>query len=545
MMFFDRFKSRFNTAVGAMFVSAAATLLSGCDGLLPSNESLSDSSLIYCSEGSPVSFNPQLTGSGTTSDAISNTLYNVLLSTDHKSGAFIPELATSWQVSDDGLTYIFELRKNVSFHQTDYFTPTRLFNANDVLFSFNRTLDSRHPYHFVNGGNYRKRLSEAAVTITALTPYKVQFELSQPNSTFLYNLAADYSVILSQEYGEQLSNTSQQNQIDKLPVGTGPFKFREYKRDELIRYYRHERYWKGNNNFRQLVYDITKSGPARMAKLLTHECDISAYPPPHQLPLLKARPDIEVSDSIAQNVGFWAFNTTKPPFNKVLVRKALAHAINLDAIISAVFYGYATKADSLLPPTSWGYHRNEQPIQYNPKKARQLLQQAGFGKGFSMNIWAPSIRRDYNPNAYKMAELMQSDLSEIGVKVDIITFDWATFRKRLGNGEHDSVVIGWSADHADPDNFFNSTLSCNAKLSGANRAQWCNQKFDDLLASALITRQPGKRKAIYRKAQAIINRQVPLFPLTHSKKFQAHLTRVQGLKIYPYGAISFEDARKN
>jgi cationic peptide transport system substrate-binding protein len=525
-------------------ISAAVTLLSGCD-LAPANESLSHSSLIYCSEGSPVSFNPQLTGSGTTSDALSNTLYNVLLSSNPDTDSFIPELATSWQVSEDGLTYVFELRKNVAFHQTDYFTPTRLFNADDVLFSFNRTLDPRHPYHFVGGGNYRKRISESAVKITAPSPYKVQFELDHPDSTFLYNLAADYSVVLSKEYAEHLSKTAQKSLIDRFPVGTGPFKFREYKRDELIRYYRHDRYWKNNNNFQQLVFDITRSSPARMAKLLTHECDISAYPPPHQLSLLEARPDIKVSKATSLNVGFWAFNTTKAPFNKLLVRKALAHAINLDAIIDAVYSGFATKADSLLPPTSWGYHRNEQPIQYNQRKARQLLKQAGYGQGFTMNIWATPILRDYNPNAYKTAELMQSDLAKIGVKVNIVTYDWTTFRKRLGNGEHDSVLIGWSADHADPDNFFSSTLSCSAKASGANRAQWCNSQFDQLLSKALTTRKTSKRKGLYRRAQAIINQQVPLFPMAHTQKFQAHLSSISGLQVLPYGALSFEDARKN
>ncbi len=540
MTFFNRFSSHLATISLAAALTVAIT---GCD-IAPANESLHHSSLIYCSEGSPVSFNPQLTGSGTTSDALSNTLYNVLLSTNHKTGEFVPELATSWYASDDGLTYVFDLRKNVAFHQTDYFTPTRLFNADDVVFSFSRTLDSRHPYHFVSGGNYRKQITDTAVKITALSPYKVEFVLESPDNTFLYNLAADYSVVLSNEYAEFLQKKQRQTQIDKLPIGTGPFKFREYKRDELIRYYRHDRYWKNNNNFQQLVFDITKNSPARMAKLLTHECDISAYPPPHQLSLLDARPDIKVSKATALNVGFWAFNTSRKPFNQVLVRKALAHAINLDAIIEAVFYGFATKADSILPPTSWGYHRNEQPVHYDPKKARQLLKQAGYPQGFEMDIWATPILRDYNPNAYKVAELMQSDLAKIGITVNIVTYDWATFRKRLGNGEHDSVVIGWSADHADPDNFFSSTLSCNAKASGANRAQWCNRKFDNLLTSALQTGKTSKRKAIYRKAQAIINQQIPLFPLAHSQKFQAHLSNVKGLEVYPYGAVSFENARK-
>lgn len=542
MMLPKPLQSILKSARRTLATTFTVALLAGCGA--PSNESLYANSLVYCSEGSPVTFNPQLASSNTTSDVVSNTLYNVLISTIPETAEFVAELATSWTKSEDGLTYTFVLRKDVKFHKTDYFTPSRHFNADDVLFSFNRTIDTRHPYHRVGGGSYRRTLNDSVINITALSPYEVKFELNRPDSTFMFNLATDFSVILSKEYADHLYDTNNKAQIDKKPIGTGPYKFREYKRDELIRYYRHENYWKRDDVIAQLVIDITRNGSSRIAKLLTHECDISAYPLPQELPLLDAREDIHVIKEPVLNVGFWAFNTDKPPFDNVLVRKALSHAINLDAIMDAVFYNLATKADSLLPPISWAYHRNEQPIQFNPHKAKQLLDQAGFSKGFKMDIWAPSVQRDYNPNSRKMAELMQSDLAQIGVEATLVSFEWATFRKRLRNGDHDSVLIGWSADNADPDNFLRSTLSCSAKSSGTNRAFWCNDEFDDLLASARINSNTNERKAIYRKAQAIINAQVPLFPFAHTHKFQAHLKNVTGLSINPYGSISLAEAKK-
>ncbi len=534
---------RYKTALSSTALVLCCAAVTSCGA--PSTSSLYDNSVVYCSEGSPVTFNPQLGSSNTTADAIANTLYNTLVSSNYETGEFLPELATDWTVSADGLSYIFNLRRNVKFHTTDYFTPTRHFNADDVLFSFNRTLDTRNRYHYVGGGNYRKLLNDSVVNIKALSPYQVQFELNHPDSTFMSNLATDFSVILSKQYADQLYEEGAKNRLDKFPVGTGPFKFREYKRDELIRYYRHEDYWGQARPVSQLVFDITKNGSSRIAKLLTHECDISAIPLPQELPLLEKRKDISVVKKTALNVGFWAFNTDKPPFDQILVRKALAHAINLDAIMEAVYYNKATKADSILPPISWGYHRNEQPIQYNPHKAKQLLEQAGYPQGFDMTIWAPQIQRDYNPNAVKTAELMQADLARIGVSAKIVTFEWATFRKRLGNGEHDSVVIGWSADTADPDNFFRSTLSCAAKSSGRNRAFWCNDEFDDLLSSARINTDTHSRKSIYRKAQGIINAEVPLFPIAHTHKFQAHLNNVQGIIISPYGSISLAEVSKS
>lgn len=538
MTFFTRFKS----ALGSLSVTLTCALVTGCGA--PSNESLYNDSVVYCSEGSPVTFNPQLSSSNTTADAIANTLYNMLISTNAQSGEFEPELASSWTVSPDGLTYNFKLRKGVKFHTTEYFTPTRHFNADDVLFSFNRTLDTRNRYYYVGGGNYRKLLNDSVVNIKALSPYEVQFELNHPDSTFMANIATDFSVILSKEYADQLYEAGLQHQLDKLPVGTGPFKYREYVRDELIRYYRHEDYWEEEKPIRQLVFDITKNSSSRIAKLLTHECDISAYPLPQELPLLEKRQDISVMKKTALNVGFWAFNTDKPPFDNVLVRKALAHAVNLDAIMEAVFYNKATKADSILPPISWAYHRNEQPIQFNPHKAKQLLDQAGFKQGFNMTIWAPQVQRGYNPNAVKTAELMQADLAKIGVRVKIVTFEWATFRKRLVNGDHDSVIIGWSADTSDPDTFLRLTLSCASKSSGSNRAFWCNDEFDDLISSARINADTHTRKGIYRQAQAIINREVPVFPIAHSHYFLAHLNNVTGVQINPYGSISLAKVKK-
>lgn len=516
--------------------------LSGCGDL--SNETLYKNSLVYCSEGSPITFNPQLTSSNTTSDAVSNTLYNMLVSIDHETGRTTPELATQWEKSDDGLVYTFELRRGVQFHNTDYFTPTRHFNADDVLFSFKRTVDTRHPYHYIGGGTYRRTINDSVVNIKALSSYKIQFELNRPDSTFMSNLATDYSVILSKEYADHLWDAGQPSNIDKQPIGTGPYKFREYHRDELIRYYRHENYWKDEKVVNQLVFDITQNGSSRIAKLLTHECDISAYPLPQELPLLEQREDIKVTQGAVLNVGYWAFNTGREPFNNVMVRRALSHAINIDAIMGAVYYNQATKADSLLPPISWAYHRNEQPIQFNPRRAKQMLDQAGYPDGFEMTIWAPPIQRDYNPNAHKMAELMQSDLAKINVKAKIVSYEWATFRKRLGNGEHDSVLIGWTADNADPDNFLRPTLSCSAKSSGSNRALWCNEEFDRLLTDATIESEIPKRKAIYRNIQTIINRDVPLFPFAHSHKFQAHLKNITGMKINPYGSIALSKARK-
>jgi cationic peptide transport system substrate-binding protein len=529
-----------------LLLMASIVTISGCQPQLPETVR---SGLVYCSEGSPEAFNPQLVTSGTTIDAISQQLYDRLLDIAPDSGELIPGLAQSWQVSADGKTYLFKLHQDVQFHQTEYFRPTRPLQAEDVVFTFNRIMQITHPFHEQGGANYPffQSVDWAGLvdSVNADTPELVRFELSRPDSSFLSNLATDFAAILSAEYGQQLLKTGELSRIDSHPVGTGPFRFKEYQKDVLIRYYRHRNYWRGLAKPEQLVFDIVPNNARRMAKLFTHECDVVAFPRVAELGLISQRPDVDVQESTSMNIGFWAFNTAKPPFDNVKVRQALAHAINRDAILQAVYYGHATAANSVLPPTSWAYNADLPVQQYDPLRARALLAEAGYAKGFSMDIWAMPVQRLYNPNALKMAELMQADLAQIGIKASIVTFEWNSFRRKLGANEHDSVLIGWSADNADPDNFFRPLLSCSAAQTGTNRANWCDKNFDRLISQALLTADQKQRRSYYMAAQQYLAEQMPLLAIAHSQRFQAINSEIKGVKINPYGGIVLANAVKD
>ena len=522
-----------------------ALLLSACQPQLP--EAVR-SGLVYCSEGSPESFNPQLVTSGTTIDAISQQLYDRLLDIDAKTGELKPALASSWQVSNDGKVYHFSLQGDVQFHQTEYFRPSRTLSADDVVFTFNRIMQTTHPFHFQGGGNYPFFQSVdwagLVASVSAEQPLLVRFELNQPDSSFLSNLATDFAAILSAEYGQQLLQSGQLHRIDSHPIGTGPFRFREYQKDVLIRYYRHNNYWRELAKPEQLVFDIVPNNARRMAKLFTHECDVVAFPRIAELELISKRADVDVQESTAMNIGFWAFNTVKEPFNNVKVRQALAMAINRDAILQAVYFGHATAANSVLPPTSWAYNAKLEPLKYDPAKAKALLAEAGYPQGFAMDIWAMPVQRLYNPNALKMAELMQADLAQIGVRASVVSYEWNTFRRKLGDNEHDSVLIGWSADNADPDNFFRPLLSCSAAQTGSNRANWCDENFDRLITQALLTADQKQRRSYYMAAQQYLSEQMPLLSIAHSQRFQALNSRISGVQINPYGGIALAGASK-
>lgn len=503
--------------------------------------------LVYCAEGSPESFNPQLVTSGTTIDAISQHLYDRLLDIDPQTGALIPALAQQWHVSADGLIYRFKLRSQVSFHHTDYFMPSRFFSAEDVVFTFNRMLLVEHPffqtateYPYFDSIEWRQRVR----SVRALSTDEVEFQLNQPDSSFLSVLATDFAAILSAEYGATLVDRDEKPLLDSQPIGTGPFKFRQYQKDVLIRYYRHDAYWRPHGNLPQLVIDIVPDNTKRLAKLLTRECDVAPIPRLAELNMLSSRQDFRVDQQTSMNVGFWAFNTQKAPFNQVEVRQALALAINKPNILQAVYFGQAEEATSVLPPNSWAYLKQSEHQSFDPEQAKELLRKAGYPNGFSLDIWAMPVQRMYNPNAQKMAELIQADLRAVGVKARIVSYEWNTFRRKLRQGEHDSVLIGWSADNADPDNFLRPLLSCAAAVSGSNRANWCDDQFDQFISGALQTTDVQQRRSYYLAAQQYLQQQMPLVPIAHSKRFQVKNSRVQGVTINPYGGISFVHAGK-
>lgn len=508
--------------------------------------SLSERSVIYCAEGSPETFNPQLVTSGTTIDATSNQLYNRLITFQGKEDTLTPALAKSWHVTKNGKKITFYLRKDVAFHQTDYFTPSRNLNADDVIFSFNRILDPKHPFHLVSGGSYpffqNIGITKLIEKIEKINEYTVRFHLSHADNSFLANLATDYAIILSAEYAKQLTENNVKTNIDTHPIGTGPFKLKEYRVGSLIRFYRHDQYWLKPANIEQLVFDITPSNTGRLTKLLAKECDVTAYPIAHKK--INENENLNLEAVTALNVGYFGFNVKQPPFDNKLVRKAVSYAINKQALLEAVYQGKAELAKTILPNSSWAFDKTITEQEYNPVLAKSLLEVAGLPQGFSMNLWAMPVQRPYNPNAITMAKLIQADLNQIGIEVKIVSYEWNTFLNRLKLGEHQSFLLGWSADHPDPDNFFSPMLSCAASDTGSNTTFWCNKEYDNIIQNALQTTNLTLRKRYYAQAMKILAEEIPLIPIAHSKRYQARNEHVSGDILAAFGGINFYSVAK-
>ena len=505
--------------------------------------SLPDKTLVFCSEGSPAGFDTAQYTTSVEFTAGSYTVYNRLVEFAHGSTDIEPGLAEKWDVSPDGLQYTFHLRRGVKFQTTSFFKPAREFNADDVVFTFERMLDPDQPFHkaypvpfpYFSDLGLAKNISK----IEALDPYTVRFTLKQVDAPFLQQIAMPFASILSAEYTDQLLKAGKASDINLFPVGTGPFIFRSYTKDDTIRFDGNPDYWKpGIVKVSKLIFAITVDPAVRLQKLKRGECQVMSYPRPADIAAVKADPSLAMPSEVGFNLGILGYNTTKKPLDNVQVRRALDMSINKKAIIESVYQGAGQIATNPMPPTQWGYNKSLKDAPYDVDKAKALLKEAGYPDGFDLTLWAMPVQRPYNPNARLMAEMLQSDWAKIGVKVNIVTFEWGEYIRRAHAGEHEAILIGWTGDYGDPDNWLGVLLGCDS-VKGSNFSKWCYKPFDDLITAARTTTDLPQRTKDYMEAQVIFKDQVPFTPIAHSTVYQPISKDVTGFKIDPFGPTQF------
>ncbi|NDG40886.1 MAG: ABC transporter substrate-binding protein [Betaproteobacteria bacterium] len=522
----------------ALLAALAATLLTAT--------ALQAKTLVYCSEGSPENFSPAINTTGTSFDA-ARPVYDKLTQFARGSTQVEPGLAESWTVSPDGRVFSFKLRKGVKFHSgVNGFKPTRDFNADDVLFSFERQWKADHPYAKVSGGKYDyfadMGLNEDLASIDKVDPMTVRITLKKANVTMLANLAMDFASIASAEYADFLAKAGKKEQLDQQPVGTGPFSFVAYQKDAVIRFKANKDYWGPAGEkalVDDLVFAITPDPTARYSKLKAGECHFVIAPRPADLPEMQKDPALKLINQPGLNIAYWAFNTQKPPFDKKEVRQAMSMAIDKAAIIKDVYLGAGQAAKNLIPPTLWSYNDAVKDHAFDSAKAKAMLAAAGVKTPLEIDLWYMPVQRPYNPNAKRIAEMMQADLAKIGVNAKLVTYEWGEYRKRMQQGEHITGMLGWTGDNGDPDNFFFLHGCEAARVGGQNLSKWCNKAFDERLIKARSIADLKERTKLYQEMQVIEHEESPDFKIAHSVVYEAMRKEVSGYKQSPFGSHQF------
>jgi dipeptide transport system substrate-binding protein len=499
-------------------------------------------SLVYCSEGSPENFTPAMNTTGTSLDA-ARPVYNQLVEFERGSTNVVAGLAEKWEVAPDGMTVTFVLRKGIKVHSgVNGFTPTRDLNADDVIWSFERQWKPEHPYAKVSGGAFDyfndMEMPGLLKSIEKVDDLTIKMTLNAPNSAILANLAMDFGTIHSAEYAKFLLDKGTPEQFDQIPVGTGPFQFVDYQKDAVIRFKAFDGYWAGKAKIDDLIYAITMDATARYAKMKAGECQIMGYPNPADLEAMSKDEGITLMSQAGLNIGYLAMNVKKPPFDKKEVRQAINMAIDRDSILKEVYQGAGVKAKNLIPPTIWSYSDAIKDYDYNPDKAKEMLKAAGV-ETLETDLWWMPVQRPYNPNAQRMAEMMQADLAKVGVNAKLVSFEWGEYRKRLQAGEHQMGLLGWTGDNGDPDNFFFLAGCAGAREGGQNISKWCDQTFEDKFQQAKKLSEKADRTKLYEELQVIMKEEAPLVTIAHSTVFEPVSKKVMDYKISPFGRHEF------
>ena len=525
-------------------------------------EELTDNGLIYCTHASGFSFNPQTSDAGTSMNVVTEQIYNKLFEISN-TAIPTPILAQSYSISPDGKIITIYLRKGIKFHHTDWFKPTRDFNADDVVFSLNRVLgyetylptleqsavDYKNPQYRIFHEQAKKvrfpyfesiKLNQKIESVKALNPHTVQITLFKPDASILSHLASQYAIIFSQEYAVQLNADDNLVQLDLLPVGTGPYKVKNYFRNQYVRLEKNEDYWKKDAKIKNIIIDLSTDRTGRLVKFFNGECQIASYPEVSQLGLLKENDKrYYVKSAEGMNLAYLAFNFQNAVIQDEQVRRAIAQAINRQRIIKAIYHNTATVANNIIPNISWASSVNTPDFAYdfNPTEAKKVLQD----KQLHLNMWVLNEEQVYNPAPLKTAELIKEDLNNVGVNVTIrsVTRTFLIDQLNKKSENYDMILTGWLAGNLDPDSFMRPILSCNSASEMTNLSNWCDEDFDQLMDKALDSPNLWERAHVYNQAQELILSKLPIVPLANMKRVLVVNSRVRHIEMNPFGSLNF------
>ena len=516
--------------------------------LLGGGPAVAQTTFVFGNQGEPVSLDPAIITDGI-SNRITRQIYEGLVKYKGSTTEVIPALAEKWEVSKDGTAWTFTLHKGVKFHDGN---PC---DAAAIVWNFDRWRLSKHPQHEnqIKAGQtfeyYEAQFGgfddKSLITkVEAVNPQTVRITLKNPQGPFLANLAMFVFDIVSPKAVEKHGLN-----FGKNPVGTGPFKFVEWKVGQEVILEANKDYWDKAHapKVQRVVVRNIKDNSQRLAALKAGEIHGFEGLNPDDVKVVRADPNLQIILRPTNTTGYVAFNYKVKELRDGRVRQAIAHAINKKAIVDALYGGTGMVATQFQPPPLWGYNKELKDYEYNPERARQLLRDAGFAQGLKeitwddgkrepLQFWYMPVSRPYYPNPKEIAEAIAADLAKVGITVQLQTTDWAVYLDKRKNGQLPLYMLGWTGDNGDPDNFV-CYFFC---APGASREGfYSNLQLTEVLLEAQRLTDQSKRAALYRKAEQMIHDDVARIfiannqpPLPFSKKVKGYVPNPTNSEFY-------------
>jgi peptide/nickel transport system substrate-binding protein len=511
---------------------AALTVLAlcACDaGREPLHSRRDPGALVVAQAADIIALDP-IRVTDTESIEVSELIYEGLVGWKAGTTDIEPRLADSWQVSPDGLVWTFHLHAHVMFHDG---TP---FDANAVVFSFNRLLDKKNPSYLPEseGTLYWRFLLKDVREVVAKDPLTVEIHTGRSYSPLLADLC-EFPMVSPPA-------AAQRGDSFKIhPVGTGPFLFENWTPGEQVVVRRFEAYWGTRPGLDRIVFQVVVDARQRLIDLESGSVDLATAILPDEQPFVELHPDLHLHHTPGDDVSYLAFNTQHPPFDDVRVRRAANLAINKTPIVKLAYQGRAIPADGPLPPTSWAYHSPATTYPFDADKAKKLLAEAVAAGRFDPNktytLYAPTTPRAYLPQPERIARLLQAALEQVGIHTELVLQPINDHRADVEVGKHDMAVFGWIGDTGDPDNFLYVLFhSDNAQATGAqNVAFYKDPEVDKLLIAAQATADEKTRSAIYASVQDKLALDAPWVPIAHSELVVAGRAEIEHVILSPTG----------
>lgn len=514
----------------ALIIAAVMVLASftGCGGNgggdKESKEAKANETLIFAQGAEPRGLDPALVDDAESGKVIF-VIYEGLLKYASDSTKVEPSLAKSWDVSPDGLSYTFYLQEGVKFHDgTD-------FNAEAVKFNIDRQI----PPLVTEDMAYGSFVYGSVKDVEVVDDYTVKINLTAPNTAFLANLA----MVMAAPMVSPKALADNNNNVNEAPVGTGPYKFVSWAKDENIVLERNEDYWGTKALTKNVIFKFIKDNSARVVALNNGEADMIDGIDATVVDQITGAGN-EIFKAGGMNINYMAYNTSKAPFNDANLRRAISQAINVPELVESLYKGYSEPATSILPTFMNGYDASISQVAYDPAAAEKALKDAGIT---SVKIMTYTNPRPYNTaTGQSLAEAIQGYLSKVGVTATIDSYDWTTYKEKLKAMDYDICFYGWIGDNGDPDNFMYLLAHEDVTM---NVALYKNKEFNSLLAKGLTIPEGADRNAVYTQLEKIAAEDAPWLPISHAETLAAYRPNVQNFSYHVTGVVPFAVMSKN
>ncbi|MDF2595942.1 MAG: transporter substrate-binding protein [Clostridia bacterium] len=518
----------------------AFTMLTGCgsgkENAAPAPESTTESpaettttepqvaeTLVFAQGAEPRGLDPAFVDDGESSKVIVN-IYEGLLAYENDSTDVKAALAESWEKGADGLSYTFKLREGVKFHDgTD-------FNAEAVKFNIDRQIPPLRQEDMP----YASFVYADVKDVEVIDTYNVKINLTKPNSAFLANLAMSLAAPIVSPAALEANSGN----VNKAPVGTGPYKFVSWNAAEDIVLVRNDEYWGDKAKTQNIVFKFIPDNSARIVALKNGEVDMLDGIDSTGVAQIETDGN-KVYNVPGMNINYMAYNTTRKPFDNPAVRTALSKAINVPELVTALYGDYAEVANTILPSFIPGYSADIKQVAYDAETAKTELAAAGFSQPIKMIVY--NNPRPYNARNKALAEAIQSYWSKVGVEVTIEDYDWTTYKDKVVAGDYDVCFYGWIGDNGDPDNFLNLLADQNPAM---NVARLNDPTYNAMIAEGTSTEKGPERDAVYQKAEQYIADLAVWVPISHASNLSAYAPGVENYYYHATGNIFFKDMYK-